>query len=126
MAVTKTIEVSGIPCTFKSSAAIPRMYRLKFQRDIFLDLNRLNDGMKQKEKLDEEGAESNFSPELLELFENVAYIMHIHGDPSQPKDIDEWLEQFDVFDIYLVLPELLELWNLGMKQMSVAKKKIGK
>lgn len=129
MAITKTIEISGIPCTFKSSAAIPRMYRFKFRRDIFVDLKRLDDEMKRQKKpkgSEESEEENNFSPELLEIFENVAYIMHLHGDPSQPKDIDEWLEQFDTFDIYIVLPELLELWNLGTEQMSVAKKETGK
>ena len=52
MAVSKTIEISGIPCTFKSSAAVPRMYRLRFRRDIFVDLKRLSDGMDKRAKAD--------------------------------------------------------------------------
>lgn len=127
MAVTKTIEISGIPCTFKSSAAVPRMYRLRFRRDIFVDLKRLSDGMDKRAKAGgSEEEDINFSPEFLELFENIAYIMHVHGDPSQPKDIEKWLEQFDVFDIFIILPELLELWNLNTEQMSRAKKGNGK
>ncbi len=127
MAVSKTIEISGIPCTFKSSAAVPRMYRLRFRRDIFVDLKRLSDGMDKRAKADgPEEADVNFSPDFLELFENIAYIMHLHGDPSQPRDVEKWLEQFDVFDIFIVLPELLELWNLNTEQMSKAKKGTGK
>lgn len=127
MAVSKTIEISGIPCTFKSSAAVPRMYRLRFRRDIFVDLKRLSDGMDKRAKADgTEEADVNFSPDFLELFENIAYIMHLHGDPSQPRDVEKWLEQFDVFDIFIVLPELLELWNLNTEQMSKAKKGTGK
>ena len=49
--------------------------------------------------------------EDLEIFENVAYIMAFHADPSIPKTIDEWLEQFEMFSIYEILPEILELWG---------------
>ena len=47
--------------------------------------------------------------EDLEIFENVAYIMAFHADPTIPKTIDEWLEQFEMFSIYEVLPEIMEL-----------------
>ena len=30
----------------------------------------------------------------LEIFENVAYIMAFHADPTIASTIDEWLEQF--------------------------------
>ena len=38
MAVTKTIEVDGKEVQFRASAAIPRLYRNKFHRDIYKDL----------------------------------------------------------------------------------------
>lgn len=124
----KTITISGIECDFKSSAAIPRMYRLKFGRDIFVDMEKLQKQVKKQEKLKEEGTEESSSLPIdsLEMFENIAFLMHKHGDPSQPSDIDEWLEQFDVFSIYEVLPEILEMWNLENKQTSTPKKKTGK
>ena len=34
MAVTKKIEIDGKEVTFKASAAVPRLYRIKFGRDI--------------------------------------------------------------------------------------------
>lgn len=138
----KTITISGVPCEFKSSAAIPRMYRLKFNRDIFTDMtrlkkqidaqNRLKDDLKkQAEEKGEEFNESDFESglpiESLEMFENIAYLMHKHGDPSQPSDIDEWLDQFDeTFSIYQVLPEILEMWGIENKSQSKAKKKAEK
>lgn len=124
----KMITISGIECEFKSSAAIPRMYRLKFGRDIFVDMEKLQKQVKKQEKLKEEGTEESSSLPIdsLEMFENIAFLMHKHGDPSQPSDIDEWLEQFDVFSIYEVLPEILEMWNLENKQTSTPKKKTGK
>lgn len=109
----KTIEISGIECTFKSSAAIPRIYRMKFGKDIFVDLAKLSKDVKKKD----------IPIDSLELFENIAYIMHKHGDPSQPDDINEWLEQFETFDIYQVLPEILTLWGLENQTTSTAKKK---
>lgn len=38
MAVTKTIEIDGKQVKFKASAAVPRLYRVKFGRDIYKDL----------------------------------------------------------------------------------------
>ena len=33
--VEKTIEISGKEVKFRSSAAVPRLYRAKFKRDMF-------------------------------------------------------------------------------------------
>ena len=41
MAVTKTIEIDGKQVKFKASAAVPRLYRVKFWRDIYKDLRML-------------------------------------------------------------------------------------
>lgn len=124
----KTLTISGIECNFKSSAAIPRMYRLKFGRDVFVDLQKLKKQVEINEKLKEETGEDSSSLPIdsLEIFENIAFLMHKHGDPTQPSEIDEWLEQFETFSIYKVLPEILEMWGLENKQMSVSKKKTEK
>lgn len=120
----KTIIISGIECNFKSSAALPRMYRLKFRRDLFVDLNNLKKQVEVNQRMQEEmeSSESDLPIDSLEIFENIAFLMHKHGDPNQPKDIDEWLEQFETFDIYEVLPEILSLWNMDNEQMSEPKK----
>lgn len=124
----KTLTISGIECNFKSSAAIPRMYRLKFGRDVFVDLQKLKKQVEISEKLKEETGKDNSSLPIdsLEIFENIAFLMHKHGDPTQPSEIDEWLEQFETFSIYKVLPEILEMWGLENKQMSVSKKEAEK
>lgn len=124
----KTLTISGIECNFKSSAAIPRMYRLKFGRDVFVDLQKLKKQVEVSEKLKEKTGEdsSSLPVDSLEIFENIAFLMHKHGDPTQPSEIDEWLEQFETFSIYKVLPEILEMWGLENKQMSVSKKETEK
>ena len=104
--VEKEIEVSGKKVLFRSSATIPRLYRLKFKRDIFKDLSKLEKSFNKKEAENEE-----LEIDDLEIFENVAYIMAYHADSTIPKSIDDWLDQFDMFSIYQILPEILELWG---------------
>jgi hypothetical protein len=48
--------------------------------------------------------------------------MAFHADPSIPKTIDEWLDQFDMFSIYQVLPEILTLWGENLITDVEAKK----
>ena len=115
--IEKTISVSGKEVKFRSSATVPRLYRIKFGRDIFKDLAKLEKSYKGKK---EDGDELQI--EDLEIFENVAYIMAYHADPSIPKTIDEWLDQFDMFSIYQVLPQILELWGDNLMTDVQAKK----
>ncbi len=113
----REIEICGKQVAFRSSATIPRLYRAKFKRDIFKDLSKLEKSYKGKT---EEGNE--FQIEDLEIFENVAYIMAYHADNSIPSTIEEWLDQFDMFSIYEVLPQILELWGQNMMIEVQAKK----
>lgn len=115
--IERTIEISGKPVQFRSSATVPRLYRAKFKRDIFKDLTKLE---KSYTRRTEDGDELQI--EDLEIFENVAYIMAYHADPSIPKTIDEWLDQFDMFSIYQVLPQILELWGDNLMTDVQAKK----
>ena len=105
----KTVVISGKEVRFRSSAAIPRLYRIKFKRDIFKDLTKLEKSYKGKT---DDGEELQI--EDLEIFENVAYIMAFHADPTIPGTIDEWLEQFEMFSIYEILPEILDLWGTNL------------
>ena len=108
--LSKTVKIGERDVAFKSSAAIPRMYRIKFKRDIFKDLTKLEKSYKEKG----EGDKENLEIDDLEIFENVAYIMALHADPTIPKTIDEWLDQFEMFSIYQILPEILELWGSNL------------
>ena len=115
----REIEICGKKVAFRSSATIPRLYRAKFKRDIFKDLSKLEKSYKGKT---EDGEE--FQIEDLEIFENVAYIMAYHADNSIPPTIEEWLDQFDMFSIYEVLPQILELWGQNMMVEVQAKKEL--
>ena len=115
--IERTITISGQEVPFRSSATVPRLYRAKFKRDIFKDLTKLEQSYSKRT---EDGDELQI--EDLEIFENVAYIMAFHADPSIPKTIDEWLDQFDMFSIYQVLPQILELWGDNLLTEVEAKK----
>ena len=112
MAVTRTIEVDGVPVGFKASAAVPRLYRNKFGRDVYQDLVTLNKAVSEQD----EGA-STLDTFSLELFESLAWVMAKHYDPSVPDSVDEWLEQFNTFSIYQILPELIDLWGMNLKTL---------
>ncbi len=122
MAIQKTITVDGIDVPFKASAAIPRMYRIKFRRDIYKDFAALQTSVKDG---DEESSELDI--ESLEVFENIAYIMAKHANPADvPENPDDWLERFNTFSIYEVLPQLIELWGLNVETQAESKKNIAK
>lgn len=117
MAVTKTIEIDGREVTFRASAAIPRLYRNQFHRDIYRDLNDLQKGM---DKSDEES--STLDTFSLELFENIAWLMARHADKEVPGTPEEWLDEFSTFSIYEILPQIIELWGLNVQQQVDSKK----
>ncbi len=120
MAIKKNITVDGIEVPFKASAAVPRLYRIKFRRDIYKDFAALQTSVQEG---DEEG--STLDIESLEVFENIAYIMAKHADPENVQDNpDEWLEAFNTFSIYEILPQLIELWGLNIETQVESKKNI--
>ena len=117
MSMIKQIEIDGKQVSFKASAAIPRIYRMKFQRDIYKDLKAL-----EKSIGDNSEESSNLDMFSLEMFENIAFVMAKHADASIPNTPEEWLDGFNTFSIYQVLPQLIELWGVNVQTDVEAKK----
>ena len=117
MSIVRKVEIDGKQVPFKASAAIPRIYRIKFNRDIYKDLRSL-------EKAVGEGDEENSNLDLfsLEMFENIAYVMAKHADPNIPDTPEEWLDEFNTFSIYQVLHSIIELWGLNVQTEVESKK----
>lgn len=108
----RTITISGKECSFKSSGALPRIYRVLFKKDLFGDMQELQ-GL----------SESNiFGGGAMETLENVAYAMAYHYDKTIPS-IEEWLENFDTFALMNALPDIISLWTDEITTESTAKKK---
>ncbi len=117
MGIVQTISIDGKDVKFKASAAIPRIYRLKFQRDIYKDLAQLEKAVSTNDE-----GESSLDMFSLEMFENIAYIMAKHADNNIPDNPEDWLDEFSTFSIYQVLPELIKLWGLNVQTQVESKK----
>lgn len=127
----KTIKVGERYIKMRSSALIPRLYRFKFGRDMVQDMTAIQKAWKKVKDLsndatDEEKKEAQLSVLDLTIFENVAYLFAKHADPSIPDSPEEWLDGFDMFSIYEVLPQILDLWQVSARTTSTPKKKRGK
>lgn len=118
MGMIRNITIDEKEVAFKASAAIPRIYRLKFGRDIYRDLAALEKNVGENEE-----GKSSLDLVSLEMFENIAYVMAKHADPAIPNTPEEWLDEFNTFSIYQILPQLIELWGLNVQTDAEAKKK---
>lgn len=117
----KTVKIGEQEVKFRSSAALPHIYRRKFGRDIFVDMSHLQSNIRKGAN-----GEAQLDIDSLEMFENLAWCFAKHADKTIPDDIEEWLEGFDTFDIYNIMPELFSLWAQENKSTSIPKKKNGK
>lgn len=105
----RTITIDGKDITFVATARTPLLYKQYTGRDLFLDLNRMQE--------DQGNA--------LEVFGNLAYVMAKQADPGIG-DMDEWFDGFGMFSIYTALPQLSDMWAVEMASTSSPKKKAGK
>ena len=124
----KVITIGNKEVGFRATALTPRLYRHKIGRDIIQDFSRLEKAYRKAAALpetatEEERREAQLSAFDLEIFENAAYIMARQYDPTIPDSPDEWLDGFETFSIYEILPHILELWALNVATTAKPKKK---
>lgn len=120
MAVKKIVRIGEQEIPMRASALVPRLYRVKFGRDMIGDLRQLERKLKKAGK----GDDAEFDALELTIFEDVAWMLAKHADSTVPDDPDDWLDSIEgVFSIYLALPQILELWGLNQAQTSVPAKK---
>ena len=119
MAIIHKIEIDGRPVAFDSSAALARIYRARFGRDLLVDLDTLNKALQQNSE-----SASYLPAEMLELFEDIAYTMAKQADAGIPDTVEEWLDDFNVFSIYQVLPQIIQMWHMNTVTTSESKKKV--
>lgn len=111
----KTINIDGKDVRFKATASTIRQYRAKFGRDLLVDFQKLQS---------DAASGGDLSTEALLTFENMAYVMAKQADPQIPDTPDEWLDEFGMFSIYVVLPQIVELWQLSSLPTAESKKKV--
>ena len=101
--MTKTLNIDGKKVKFKASAAIPRLYRMRFGRDVLKDLAQLK---------------AAYVKNLTEE-EQLSII-----DLEISNSIEDWLDNFETFSIYQILEELLDLWVQNESTQVESKKKL--
>lgn len=124
----KIVTVGGQEVKMRASALIPRLYRFKFGRDMVQDMSQIRKAWKKVKDLpddatEEEQREAQLSVLDLTIFENVAYLFAKHADKNVPDTPEEWLDGFDMFSIYEVLPQIMDLWQVSGQTTSIPKKK---
>lgn len=119
----KIINIDGRDVEFRATARTPRLYRVIIGRDMILDMNKLSKSFKRVEEANKKGEDISFTAEDLQIFEDAAYTMARHANPDmEERTADDWLDTFDMFSIYEVLPELLILWGENNRTTSKPKK----
>lgn len=125
--MTRAVIIDGREVLLRASAAIPRLYRIKFHRDILADMQTIKKAIEAEQDAHQDGDGVDISTlplETLTLFEDVAYLMAKHADKDAvPNDMDEWLDQFGTFSIYRVFPVIQEMWDENLRQLNFPQKK---
>lgn len=120
----KIIRIDDKDVEFRATARTPRLYRAITGRDMIIDMNKLSKSYKRITESKKNGEEDSFSSQELMVFEDSAYVMARHANPDiEEKTPDEWLDTFNMFSIYEILPDLLILWGENNKTTSTPKKK---
>lgn len=124
----KIIEIEeGRSVNFKASAFSPIMYNKLFPgRDFLGDMDDL--------KKSHDDKEDKFTMNDYELFSRIAYLFAYQGlapSPRQTKEqieflekypnVWDWIDTFNTFSIYEILPEIMNLWYKNEKTISKGK-----
>lgn len=121
----KVILIDGKEVKMASTVGTLYRYRMQFKSDFLKDLASLAEKLEQIKKSKEVGVYDEFNVMQLESFERIAWSMAKTADKNIP-DIEDWLDEFDMFSIYEALPEILSLANTNFNDGNEKKNLIPK
>jgi len=98
--MNKALTIDGKEVEFKATARTQRVYNQAFGTTLMGDLNKLATKLEGAEDSDKQLSVCD-----LTVFENLAWVMA--GLPCG--GVENWLDQFKVFSIYEILPELVKM-----------------
>lgn len=104
----KTIDIDGKQITFKSSGAVPKRYKMQFQRDFFNDLLSMGVTNIDFEKMSEQEKLEVIRKVNFDMFYDIAWTLAKTADPKV-QDPLTWLDSFDTFPIVDILPQINDL-----------------
>lgn len=146
--MVKKLEVEeGKVLTFKASAFSPIQYNNIFPGGDFLRdmsvLEKVSKEMKAAKEEEDENTEENSEAinsvampmDVYKYFVRIAYLFAYQGLAPTPRQTQEqrdflekypdpwmWIDNFNTFSIYELLPEIMEMWHANEKQEAIAKK----
>ena len=116
--MTETLRICGKEVRVRVSARTPFDYREEFFSDLFDDMHRVCSGTA--------GAET------IEVIERFIWICaraageDVHQDLPTADAIPAWLDEFDdMFAMYKMLPDVIQIWQKETQTTSTAKKNTG-
>ena len=124
----KIIKIEeGRSLNFKASAFSPIAYNRLFPgRDYLIDMEALKCANDKEEK--------SFAMSDYEHFARISYLFAYQGLAPSPRQTQEqkefleeypdawdWIDSFNAFSIYEILPEIIDLWYNNEKQISKGK-----
>lgn len=101
--MVKEIQIGQEKVAFKSSGALPIIYRQLTGREFFRDI---------------QSAGSNTDRIL-----DIAWVMYRHGNPDDKAEEIDWLERFEFDDINDALSDIAAMLTKETEEQSEAKKK---
>lgn len=110
----KTITIDGKEVCFKSTAATPLRYKAQFGKDFFAEILKMGAFEKLRNLDSEKITRADLEGLDFEIFYNIAWVMAKTADPSIPDPIT-WLDQFDVFPMMDIIPELQDMIILSIQ-----------
>lgn len=96
----KTIQISGVDVPLKASAYTPVLYTNLFNKNIFAEMQDI---------ITVAGQTGTVPFEKVMVLYNLTYCMAKQANPKIPP-MEEWLDQFDIYDIPAVAGDLISLW----------------
>lgn len=106
----KTIKIGDVDVTLKATANTPKRYRDTFNKDLITEMQKLY------KHLNSQTGELQGDIDF-EVIENLAYIMAKQYDKEIGTQ-EEWLDNFEIADIYLAMPQILGIWGESQKTLS--------
>ena len=105
----KDITIGAAVVPMESNGYLPIFYKKRFGADMFHDIRVYSDAAKK--------GDADF-----EAIFKLAYAMARLADPELP-DFEDWLAQYELFDLVGAAEEILKLWQTTNAPTSKTKKK---
>jgi hypothetical protein len=131
----KEINVDGKMLAFKASGMTQITYDSLFRgRNFINDIMSLRDIRSDIDAAGDDMTKVNISTDDLRVFANVCYTMRYQAMSSSEKKAFrikyptayDWLDALNTFDIYTILPQVMDLWNLDSVSTSKLEEKKAK